>query len=142
MNDGAAATVLASGDQVNKLGLKPLARIVAFADASVDPIDFPIAPAFAIPKVLKAAGISKDQVDMWEINEAFSAVVLANIKMLDIDPAKVNIHGGAVSVGHPLGMSGARIVNTMALHLQPGQYGLAAICNGGGGASALLVQKV
>lgn len=142
MNDGAAATVLASAEQVNKLGLKPLARIVAFADASVDPIDFPIAPAYAIPKVLKAAGITKDQVDMWEINEAFSAVVLANIKMLDIDPTKVNIHGGAVSVGHPLGMSGARIVNTMALHLKSGQYGLAAICNGGGGASALLVQKV
>lgn len=142
MNDGAAATVLASGKAVKQLGLKPLARIVGFADASVDPVDFPIAPAYAIPKILQRTGIKKEDISMWEINEAFSVVVLANIKMLDIDASKVNIHGGAVSIGHPLGMSGARIVNSLALHLQPGQYGMAGICNGGGGASALLVQKL
>lgn len=140
MNDGAAAAVIASSLTAQHLGLKPLARIVSFADAAVDPIDFPIAPAYAIPKLLKQAGITKDQVAMWEINEAFSVVVLANIKMLEIDANKVNIHGGAVSVGHPLGMSGARIVNKLALHLKQGEYGVAAICNGGGGATAVLVQ--
>ena len=142
MNDGAAASVLASGKAVKQFGLKPLARIVGFADASVDPVDFPIAPAYAIPKILERTGIKKDQISMWEINEAFSVVVLANIKLLEIDPSKVNVHGGAVSIGHPLGMSGARIVNKLALQLQPGQYGMAGICNGGGGASAVLVQKL
>jgi len=127
---------------VREYNLKPLARIVGFADASVDPVDFPIAPAYAIPKILKRTGIQKDQIAMWEINEAFSVVVLANIKMLELDSNKVNIHGGAVSLGHPLGMSGARIVNKLALHLKSGEYGMAGICNGGGGASAVLVQKL
>uniref|UniRef100_A0AAY4ALQ1 acetyl-CoA C-acetyltransferase n=1 Tax=Denticeps clupeoides TaxID=299321 RepID=A0AAY4ALQ1_9TELE len=113
----------------------------AFADAATNPIDFPIAPAFAIPKVLAASGVKKEDIAMWEINEAFSVVVLANIKMLDIDPSKVNINGGAVSLGHPIGMSGARIVGHMVHNLKPGQYGLAGICNGGGGASAILIQK-
>lgn len=142
LNDGAAATVIASGKAVKQLGLKPLARIVGFADASVDPVDFPVAPAYAVPKILERTGVSKDQVAMWEINEAFSVVVLANIKMLDIDPKRVNVQGGAVSIGHPLGMSGARIVNKLALHLKTGEYGMASICNGGGGASALLLQKL
>lgn len=142
VNDGAAALVLASGKSVKELGLKPLARIVGFADASVDPVDFPIAPAFAVPKILERTGIKKEQIAMWEINEAFSVVVLANIKMLDIDPSKVNVNGGAVSIGHPLGMSGARIVSTLALHLKSSEYGMASICNGGGGASALLLQKL
>lgn len=142
VNDGAAATVIASGKAVKQLGLKPLARIVGFADASVDPVDFPVAPAYAVPKILERTGVSKDQVAMWEINEAFSVVVLANIKMLDIDPKRVNVQGGAVSIGHPLGMSGARIVNKLALHLKTGEYGMASICNGGGGASALLLQKL
>uniref|UniRef100_A0A8C8S8Z4 acetyl-CoA C-acetyltransferase n=1 Tax=Pelusios castaneus TaxID=367368 RepID=A0A8C8S8Z4_9SAUR len=114
----------------------------AFADAAVDPIDFPIAPAYAVPKVLSNAGLKKEDIAMWEINEAFSVVVLANIKMLGIDPQKVNIHGGAVSLGHPIGMSGARIVAHMAHLLKQGQYGLAGICNGGGGASAILIQKL
>ncbi|XP_035770964.1 acetyl-CoA acetyltransferase, mitochondrial [Neolamprologus brichardi] len=114
----------------------------AFADAAVAPIDFPIAPAFAVPKVLDAAGLKKDDIAMWEINEAFSVVVLANIKMLNIDPAKVNINGGAVSLGHPIGMSGARIVGHMVHNLKSGQYGLAGICNGGGGASSILIQKL
>uniref|UniRef100_A0A8C7RT76 acetyl-CoA C-acetyltransferase n=1 Tax=Oncorhynchus mykiss TaxID=8022 RepID=A0A8C7RT76_ONCMY len=114
----------------------------AFADAATAPIDFPIAPAFAVPKVLAAAGLKKEDIAMWEINEAFSVVVLANVKMLDIDPSKVNVNGGAVSLGHPIGMSGARIVGHMVHALKSGQYGLAGICNGGGGASSIIIQKL
>ncbi|CAM4395682.1 unnamed protein product [Lepidochelys kempii] len=142
LNDGAAALVVMTAEAAKRLNVTPLARIVAFADAAVDPIDFPIAPAYAVPKVLSDAGLKKEDIAMWEINEAFSVVVLANIKMLDIDPQKVNIHGGAVSLGHPIGMSGARIVAHMAHVLKQGQYGLAGICNGGGGASAILIQKL
>ncbi|XP_052463775.1 acetyl-CoA acetyltransferase, mitochondrial [Carassius gibelio] len=141
LNDGAAALVLMTADAAKRLNITPLAKIVAFADAAVAPIDFPIAPAFAVPKVLKAAGVKKEDIAMWEINEAFSVVVLANIKMLEIDPDKVNINGGAVSLGHPIGMSGARIVGHMVHNLKSGQYGLAGICNGGGGASSILIQK-
>ncbi|XP_041947295.1 acetyl-CoA acetyltransferase, mitochondrial [Alosa pseudoharengus] len=141
LNDGAAALVLMTADAAKKLNVNPLARIVAFADAATNPIDFPIAPAFAVPKVLEMSGVKKDDIAMWEINEAFSVVVLANIKMLDIDPNKVNVNGGAVSLGHPIGMSGTRIVGHMVHSLQSGQYGLAGICNGGGGASAILIQK-
>ncbi|XP_073518304.1 acetyl-CoA acetyltransferase, mitochondrial [Phyllobates terribilis] len=142
LNDGAAALVLMTSEAANNLKVKPLARILAFADSAVDPIDFPIAPAYAIPKVLSAAGLKKEDIAMWEINEAFSVVVLANIKMLDIDPAKVNVNGGAVSLGHPIGMSGARIVGHMAHALKKGQFGVAGICNGGGGASAILIEKL
>ncbi|XP_049447520.1 acetyl-CoA acetyltransferase, mitochondrial isoform X2 [Epinephelus fuscoguttatus] len=142
LNDGAAALVLMTAEAAKRLSITPLARIVSFADAAVAPIDFPIAPALAIPKVLDAAGLKKDDITMWEINEAFSVVVLANIKMLDIDPAKVNVNGGAVSLGHPIGMSGARIVGHMVHNLKSGQYGLAGICNGGGGASSILIQKL
>ncbi|XP_010775623.1 acetyl-CoA acetyltransferase, mitochondrial [Notothenia coriiceps] len=142
LNDGAAALVLMTADAAKRLNVTPLARIVSFADAALAPIDFAIAPAFAVPKALDAAGLTKDDISMWEINEAFSVVVLANIKMLDIDPAKVNINGGAVSLGHPIGMSGARIVGHMVHNLQSGQYGLAGICNGGGGASAVIIQKL
>ncbi|XP_005667359.1 acetyl-CoA acetyltransferase, mitochondrial isoform X2 [Sus scrofa] len=142
LNDGAAAVVLMTADAAKRLNVKPLARIAAFADAAVDPIDFPIAPAYAVPKVLKDAGLKKEDVTMWEVNEAFSVVVLANIKMLEIDPQKVNINGGAVSLGHPIGMSGARIVVHLAHALKQGEYGLASICNGGGGASAMLIQKL
>ncbi|XP_048094093.1 acetyl-CoA acetyltransferase, mitochondrial [Alosa alosa] len=141
LNDGAAALVLMTADAAKKLNVNPLARIVAFADAATNPIDFPIAPAFAVPKVLEMSGVKKDDIAMWEINEAFSVVVLANIKMLDLDPNKVNVNGGAVSLGHPIGMSGTRIVGHMVHSLQSGQYGLAGICNGGGGASAILIQK-
>ncbi|KAK1336301.1 hypothetical protein QTO34_004106 [Cnephaeus nilssonii] len=142
LNDGAAALVLMTADAAKRLNVKPLARIAAFADAAVEPIDFPIAPAYAVPKVLKAAGLKKDDIAMWEVNEAFSLVVLANIKMLEIDPQKVNINGGAVSLGHPIGMSGARIVTHLVHALKQGEYGLASICNGGGGASAILIQKL
>ncbi|XP_003976132.1 acetyl-CoA acetyltransferase, mitochondrial [Takifugu rubripes] len=142
LNDGAAALVLMTGDALKRLGVCPLARIVSFADAAVAPVDFPIAPAYAVPKVLDSAGLRKEDIAMWEINEAFSVVVLANVKMLDLDPAKVNINGGAVSLGHPIGMSGTRIVGHMVHNLEAGQYGLAAICNGGGGASAVLIQRL
>ncbi|XP_009333557.1 PREDICTED: acetyl-CoA acetyltransferase, mitochondrial [Pygoscelis adeliae] len=142
LNDGAAALVLMTTEAARRLKVKPLARIVAFADAAVDPIDFPIAPAHAVPKILSETGLKKEDIAMWEINEAFSVVVLANIKMLGIDPQKVNINGGAVSLGHPIGMSGARIVVHMAHALKQGQYGLAGICNGGGGASAILIEKL
>jgi len=142
LNDGAAATVLMSAAAVKKFGAKPLAKVVAFADAGVEPADFGIAPAYAVPKVLAKAGVEKSQIAHWEFNEAFSAVGLANIKHLDLNPDKVNPNGGAVALGHPLGCSGARIVNHLALHLKPNEYGMAAICNGGGGASALMVQKL
>nr|XP_060626984.1 acetyl-CoA acetyltransferase, mitochondrial [Anolis sagrei ordinatus] len=142
LNDGAAALVLMTSEAAKRLNVKPLARIVAFADAAVDPIDFPIAPAHAIPKILSQTGLKKEDISMWEINEAFSVVVLANMKMLDVDPQKVNINGGAVSLGHPIGMSGARIVVHMAHALKQGEHGLAGICNGGGGASAILIQKL
>eukprot|EP00745_Piridium_sociabile_P036999 TRINITY_DN66888_c1_g1_i3.p1 TRINITY_DN66888_c1_g1~~TRINITY_DN66888_c1_g1_i3.p1 ORF type:complete len:416 (-),score=104.01 TRINITY_DN66888_c1_g1_i3:79-1326(-) len=142
LNDGAAALVLMTAQKANQLGLTPLARIMGFADAAIAPIDFPTAPAEAIPKVLKATGVKQDDVDMWEINEAFSIVVLANIKALGLDPGKVNVNGGAVSIGHPIGMSGARITGHMVHNLTKGQKGLAAICNGGGGASAILIEKL
>ncbi|GIY42359.1 acetyl-CoA acetyltransferase, mitochondrial [Caerostris darwini] len=142
INDGAAACVLMTADTAEKLNIKPLARIVGFADAAVAPIDFPISPAFAIPKLLERTGIKLEDVALWEINEAFSVVVLANIKMLKLDPAKVNVHGGAVSLGHPIGMSGTRIVNHLVHALEKNQYGVAAICNGGGGASSIMIQKI
>uniref|UniRef100_A0A7G3ACU0 Putative acetyl-coa acetyltransferase n=1 Tax=Lutzomyia longipalpis TaxID=7200 RepID=A0A7G3ACU0_LUTLO len=142
LNDGGSALVLMTSAAAEKFKCKPLARIVGYQDAETDPIDFPIAPALAVPKLLAKCGINKDDVAMWEINEAFSVVVLANIQKLNIDPEKVNVHGGAVSLGHPIGMSGARIVTHLAHTLKPGQIGCASICNGGGGASSLLVEKL
>jgi len=142
LNDGASAVVLASPEAVSKYGLKPLAKIIAYADGEREPIDFPIAPAVAVEKLLAKTGIAKESIAQWEVNEAFSVVALANIKLLGLDPAKVNPYGGGVSLGHPLGCSGARITGVLALHLQPGQYGCAAICNGGGGSSALIVEKL
>lgn len=142
LNDGGAATVLMTAEAAERLNLKPLARIVGFQDAETDPIDFPIAPALAIPKLLEKTGVKKEDVSLWEINEAFSVVVVANIRKLDVDPTKVNVHGGAVSIGHPIGMSGARLVTHLSHALKPGQYGCASICNGGGGASSILVQKL
>jgi len=142
LSDGAAACVLATASAAQRLNAKPLARIVSFADAATDPIDFPIAPGFAVPIALQRAGISAEDVALWEINEAFSVVVLANIKMLNIDPARVNVHGGAVSLGHPIGMSGCRIVNHLVNALNAGEYGVASICNGGGGASTIVIQKL
>jgi len=142
LSDGAAATILMTAEAAAELGCKPLARIVGYADGATDPIDFPIAPKFATEKLLKQTGMSAADVDLWEINEAFSVVVLANMKLDGLDPAKVNIHGGAVSLGHPLGASGTRIVNHLVFALQPGQKGVASICNGGGGASAIMIEKL
>lgn len=114
---------------------------LAFADAACAPIDFPIAPAQAIPLALKRAGLTKEDISLFEINEAFSAVAIANNQLLDLDPSKVNIYGGGVSLGHPIGSSGARIVVTLAHALKPGQYGCAGVCNGGGGASAIVIKR-
>ncbi|XP_054753454.2 acetyl-CoA acetyltransferase, mitochondrial-like [Lytechinus pictus] len=142
LNDGAAAMVLMTAQAAEKLKVTPLARIVGFADAAVAPIEFPIAPAHAMPKVLEQTGVKKEDIAMFEINEAFSVVVLANVKLLDLDPTKVNINGGAVSIGHPIGMSGTRITGHMVHNLKPGEKGLAGICNGGGGASAIIVERL
>jgi len=142
LSDGAAATILMSEQACSKYGAKPLARIVGYADGATDPIDFPIAPRFSTEKLLKQVGMSASEVDLWEINEAFSVVVLANMKLHELDPAKVNIHGGAVSLGHPLGASGTRIVNHLVTALLPGQRGVASICNGGGGASSIMIEKL
>lgn len=142
LNDGAAALILTTPEVANRLNAKPLARVVGFADGACDPIDFPIAPATAIPKLLQITGVNKDDVALWEVNEAFSVVVLANQKLLDIDPGRVNVHGGAVSLGHPIGMSGARIVVHLVHALKPGEKGVASICNGGGGASSIMIERL
>jgi len=142
LSDGAAATVLMTEAAVKKYGAVPLARIVGYADGATEPIDFPIAPKFSTEKLLKQVGMTPSQVDLWEINEAFSVVVLANMKLHELDPEKVNIHGGAVSLGHPLGASGTRIVNHLVCAMKPGQRGVASICNGGGGASSIMIEKL
>ncbi|MEZ4963485.1 MAG: acetyl-CoA C-acyltransferase [Saprospiraceae bacterium] len=144
INDGASALVLVSGKMVKELGLKPLARIVSFADAEQEPAWFTTTPTIAAPKALKRAGLKKEDIDFFEVNEAFSVVALAFEKIMDIDHNQTNVFGGAVSLGHPLGASGARIVTTLnnVLQQRGGKYGLAAICNGGGGASALILERV
>ena len=131
-----------SASKAAELGLKPIARITGYADAAQEPEWFTTAPAKALPKALAKAGITMDAVDFFEFNEAFSVVGLANMKLLGLDAAKVNVHGGAVSLGHPLGASGARIITTLIGVLQQngGKIGAAAICNGGGGASALVLE--
>ncbi|KAK2172394.1 hypothetical protein NP493_964g00009 [Ridgeia piscesae] len=126
----------------DRLGLKSLARIVTFADAATAPVDFTITPSLVIPKVLEQAGVKSEDVALWEINEAFSVVSLVNMQLLGLDPSKVNIHGGAVSMGHPIGMSGARIVTHLLHSLEPGQKGVAAICNGGGAASGIMIERL
>ena len=143
INDGAAAVVLVSEDKMKKLGLTPLAEIVSYADAAQDPKWFTTAPAKALPIALERAGINQDEVDYFEFNEAFAVVGLANIKILDLDKNKVNVYGGAVSLGHPLGCSGARIITTLisVLKNENGKLGAAAICNGGGGASAMVLKR-
>ncbi|XP_013383247.1 acetyl-CoA acetyltransferase, mitochondrial [Lingula anatina] len=142
LNDGAAALLLMTEKAAAKLNVTPLARIIGFADAATAPIDFTIAPVSAMQKVLSMTSVTKEDIAMFEINEAFSVVALANIKLLDLDPSKVNIHGGAVSIGHPIGMSGARITGHLVHNLKAGEKGLAGICNGGGGASAILIEKL
>ena len=144
INDGASAMILMSKKKADELGIKPIARIIGFADAAQDPLWFTTAPSKAIPKAMAMAGIEKSQVDYYEINEAFSAVALANNIELGLDPEKVNVYGGAVAMGHPLGASGCRIVTTLTSVLQQkgGSIGVAGICNGGGGASAMVIEKM
>ncbi|KAI5677697.1 hypothetical protein M9H77_08647 [Catharanthus roseus] len=144
ISDGAAALVLVSGETVAKLGLQVLAKITGYADAAQAPELFTTAPALAIPKAISNAGLEASQVDYYEINEAFSVVALANQKLLGLNPEKVNVHGGAVSLGHPLGCSGARILVTLlgVLRQKNGKYGVGGVCNGGGGASALVMELV
>ncbi len=144
LNDGAAAIVLMSEEKAKELNIKPIAKIISFADASQEPEWFTTAPAKAIPKALEKANLKKEDVDYWELNEAFSVVGIANIKKLELDPKKVNPFGGAVSLGHPLGCSGARIIVTLlnVLEKKGAKIGGAGICNGGGGASAMIIENI
>ncbi|EPB79764.1 hypothetical protein ANCCEY_01138 [Ancylostoma ceylanicum] len=140
LNDGAAAAVVVRGDQIPE-GATPLAEVVAFSEAGGEPVDFTVAPVWAVQKLLKQANMSANEIALWEINEAFSVTALAFIKELNLDPSTVNVKGGAVALGHPLGMSGLRIVLSLAYSLPSGAFGVAAICNGGGEAMAVLIRK-
>ncbi len=144
INDGAAAVVLMSKEKAKELGLTPIAKILGYADAAQDAMWFTTTPSLAIPKAIKAAGIDKKDVDYYEINEAFAAVALANNANLGLDNEKVNVNGGAVALGHPLGASGTRITLTLAniLKQNNARIGVAGICNGGGGASAIVIERV
>lgn len=142
LNDGAAALVLMSKEKMEALGLKPLAKVMGYADAAQEPVEFTTTPALAIPKALAKAGLNVENVDLFEINEAFSVVALANMKLLNIKHEQTNVFGGAVSIGHPIGVSGARIICTLisALQQKEKKIGAAGICNGGGGASAMVIE--
>ncbi|WP_288437877.1 acetyl-CoA C-acyltransferase [uncultured Chryseobacterium sp.] len=144
LNDGASALILVSKEKMEELGLKPLAKIVSYADAAQEPENFTTAPAKALPMALKKAGLEVSDIDFFEFNEAFSVVGLANNKILGLDAAKVNVNGGAVALGHPLGSSGSRIIVTLinVLKQNNAKYGAAAICNGGGGASAIVIENI
>ena len=144
MNDGAAALVLMSKEKADELSLKPIAKILSYADAEQAPQWFTTTPSLAVPKAVAKAGLKMEDIDFWELNEAFSVVGIENIKRMNLDPAKVNVNGGAVSLGHPLGASGARIIVTLinVLKQNGAKYGAAGICNGGGGASALVIEKL
>ncbi|CAG9988386.1 unnamed protein product [Clonostachys byssicola] len=144
INDGGAAVVLVSEAKLKELNLKPIAKILGWGDAEREPERFTVAPALAIPKAIKHAGLTDKDVDFYEINEAFSVVALANVKHLGLNPEKVNVFGGSVAIGHPLGASGARIVTTLTTVLKEknAKIGVAGICNGGGGASALVIENL
>nr|WP_315032240.1 acetyl-CoA C-acyltransferase [uncultured Chryseobacterium sp.] len=144
LNDGASALILVSKEKMEELGLKPLAKIVSYADAAQEPENFTTAPAKALPIALKKAGLEISDIDFFEFNEAFSVVGLANNKILGLDASKVNVNGGAVALGHPLGSSGSRIIVTLinVLKQNNAKYGAAAICNGGGGASAIVIENI
>ncbi|CAO3598781.1 unnamed protein product [Absidia cylindrospora] len=141
LNDGASAMVLMTRQKAQELGVKPLARIVSYADAACAPIDFTIAPSKALPIALEKAGLSISDISLFELNEAFSVVARVNEQLLGLDANKVNIAGGAVALGHPIGSSGSRIVVTLTHLLKSGQFGAAAVCNGGGAASSIIIQK-
>lgn len=144
LNDGASALIICSKEKAEELGLKPIAKIVSYADAAQEPEWFTTAPSKALPKALKKANLSTSDVDYWELNQAFSVVGLANIQKLGLDSAKVDVNGGAVSIGHPLGNSGSRIIVTLinVLKQNGGKIGAAGICNGGGGASAMVIENI
>lgn len=144
MNDGAAALLLMSADKANELGLKPIGRIKGYADAEQAPEWFTTTPSIAVPKAVSKAGLTMNDIDYWELNEAFAVVGIENSRRMKLDPAKVNVHGGAVSLGHPLGCSGARIIVTLlhVLKANNARYGAAGICNGGGGASAMVIENI
>ncbi|KAF4574895.1 erg10, acetyl-CoA C-acetyltransferase [Pleurotus pulmonarius] len=142
LNDGASALILMSAEKAKELGIKPLAKVISYADAGVEPIDFPIAPTVALPIALQKANLTVDDISLFEINEAFSVVVRIAEKVLGVDPAKVNVNGGAVALGHAIGNSGSRIIVSLVHALKSGEYGAAGICNGGGAASALVIQKL
>jgi acetyl-CoA C-acetyltransferase len=144
MNDGAAALVLASREKAESLGLKPIARIVSHADADQAPEWFTTTPSLAVPRAVEKAGLTMEDIAYWELNEAFAVVGIENSRRLKLDPSTVNVHGGAVSLGHPLGCSGARIIVTLihVLKARQARYGAAGICNGGGGASAMVVESL
>lgn len=144
LNDGASAVILASKEAVEKYGLTPIAKIKGYADAAQSPEWFTTSPSLAVPKALEKAGIEAKDVDFWELNQAFSVVGIANTKILGLDPAKVDVNGGAVALGHPLGNSGSRVVVTLinVLKQNNGKIGAAGICNGGGGASALVIENI
>jgi len=133
-----------SREKAEELGLKPIARIVSYADAEQAPEWFTTTPALAVPKAVAKAGLSMDDIQYWELNEAFAVVGIENTKRMKLDPARVNVHGGAVSLGHPLGASGARIIVTLIhiLKANKARYGAAGICNGGGGASAMVIENM
>jgi acetyl-CoA C-acetyltransferase len=144
MNDGAAALVLMSKEKATGLGLKPIARILSYADAEQAPEWFTTTPSLAVPKAVEKAGLQMSDINYWELNEAFAVVGIENSKRMKLDPSKVNVHGGAVSIGHPLGASGARIIVTLinVLKANNARYGAAGICNGGGGASAMVIERL
>jgi len=144
LNDGASALILMSAEKAKELGLKPIAKLTSYADAAQDPELFTTAPSLAVPKALKKANLSVNDIDYWELNQAFSVVGIANTQKLGLDPSKVDVNGGAVSLGHPLGNSGSRIIVTLinVLKQNNGKYGAAGICNGGGGASAMVVENI
>lgn len=144
INDGAAALVLMSKEKMEALGCKPIAKVIGYADAEQAPEKFTTAPAIALPKAVEKAGLKMSDIGFFEINEAFSVVALANLKLMNLDASKVNVNGGAVALGHPLGASGARIIVTLlsVLKQNNAKYGAAAICNGGGGASAIVIENL
>ncbi|KAH9843817.1 acetyl-CoA acetyltransferase [Rhodofomes roseus] len=142
LNDGASALILMSAEKAKELGIQPLAKIISYADAGLDPIDFPIAPTVALPKALERANLKLEDISLFEINEAFSVVVRIAEKVLGIDPAKINVNGGAVALGHAIGNSGSRIIVSLVHALKSGEYGAAGVCNGGGAASAIVIQKL
>lgn len=144
MNDGAAALVLMSREKADELGLKPLARILSYADAEQEPQWFTTTPSLAVPKAVAKAGLKMEDIEYWELNEAFAVVGIENSRRMKLDPSRVNVNGGAVAIGHPLGCSGARIIVTLLniLRQNKARYGAAGICNGGGGASAMVIENL